>query len=284
MIYAIKQWSDTFENSETRKRQRLGWFLAPTGCDSKGYRQLTRKGTQGLIALGVFHSLCQLMGTLSKEVRAAGKFINTDGSGMEVADLQEMTRMPLADIQQGLADLQEVGWIITEGEPLTEAPAASVPPTCHPRATHVPPSSHQPPGFCKGEGEGKGQVEGEGQASCPPADGWEALWSAAPKKSRERSSKKQVKGEWLRLGATARPSTKEALDALEAWKVSEKWQEGYAEGLHLWIRHRKWEDLPESAQEPQPSAQDLAGGRKLKIKTVAAQSNRKEEQDDTLPI
>ena len=55
----IKDWSATYENSDTRKRQRLGWFLTPSGTDSKGYRMLMREGKNGLLALGVFSGLCQ---------------------------------------------------------------------------------------------------------------------------------------------------------------------------------------------------------------------------------
>lgn len=74
-----------------------------------------------------------------------------------------------------------------------------------------------------------------------------AIWNEAPKKSRERSSKRQVDTEWRRIPKKDRPTIEETVAALKAWKGSEKWSEGYAEGLHLWIRNRQWENIPEDS-------------------------------------
>ena len=158
----INKWSETFENADTRKRQRLGWFLCPSGTDSKGFRVLMRDKELGVQAFGVFIGLCQAMATFPKEVRARGEFVNSDGSGMELADLWEVTRMELAGNRQILELLEKAGWISL----INQQSATSVPPSCQSPATFMPKNS----GFVKGEGEGEGKGEGkvEGEESSPP--------------------------------------------------------------------------------------------------------------------
>jgi hypothetical protein len=36
-LYTINKWSEVFENADSRKRQRLGFYYMPSGCDSSGY-------------------------------------------------------------------------------------------------------------------------------------------------------------------------------------------------------------------------------------------------------
>lgn len=93
-------------------------------------------------------------------------------------------------------------------------------------------------------------IKKEAIASCPKSDEWESLWNLSPKESRERSSKRQVKTEWGKIKVSDRPEIKTALEALEAWKVSEKWKDGFSEGLHLWVKNRQWENIPTTTEEP----------------------------------
>ena len=105
----IINWSKTFENSDTRKRQALGWFLVPSGCDSRGYRQLMKKGGPGVTAFGVYQALCQLTAKWSAGNR--GEFKHSDEKQMDLEDLSDLTRMPAKVIDSALPLLCEVGWI-----------------------------------------------------------------------------------------------------------------------------------------------------------------------------
>jgi hypothetical protein len=240
----IQNWSSSFENSDTRKRQRLGWFLAPSGCDSKGYRLLMREGSVGVAALGVFQALCQIMATLPKETRESGKLTNSDGTGMEVADLWEMTRIQVADLEQGLELLEKVGWLAL----INQQSASDVPPPCHLPATSVPENS----GFVKGEGEGEG--EGEGVSDSPPPVASDetrefltTLWGLSPTISRPRTSKKDVSAEWKRIPAKDKPEKEAVIKAYRAWLKCEAWTKDGGQfvcGLHLWIKKRQWENVP----------------------------------------
>lgn len=178
----INNWSESFESADTRKRQRLGWFLAPTGCDSKGYRMLMREGQQGVISLGVFQALCQIMGTLSKDIRKSGILANSDGTGMEVADLWEITRIEVADLTRSIELLEKVKWITVENEDVKEGSAGDVPPICHPSAGSVPNNS----GFVKGEGEGEGEGEEQGQGQDPLSPKGDSVSEVPPKKKAKK--------------------------------------------------------------------------------------------------
>jgi len=161
----IHKWSETFENSDTRKRQRLGWFLAPSSNDSKGYRRLMKHGEEGVLALGVYQALCQL--TATNNAKNRGEFIHSDGTPMDLEDLADLLRMPEEVISKSLPLLGGVGWITEVGSRKNEENAPTgrnLPPT----AESLPPTA----GFVKGEGEGEGEGEGkgkgEGEESPPP--------------------------------------------------------------------------------------------------------------------
>lgn len=152
MIEIIK-WSDSFESADTRKRQRLGWFLSPSGCDSKGFRKLMRMGKDGLISLGFFQALCQSMATQSIDNRKRGVFLNSDKTLMDLADILELARldgMEPADYRQAIGRLVSVGWISLHNSLDSQQSAGSLPPICR-----------SSPSFVQGEGEGQGEEEGK---------------------------------------------------------------------------------------------------------------------------
>jgi hypothetical protein len=81
-----------------------------------------------------------------------------------------------------------------------------------------------------------------------PQTGLDLLWDAALPKSRERSTRQQCRVEWHRLTVGVRPKIEDAVAALKAWNKSEQWSKNggeFAPGLHIFIKNRKWEDLPQ---------------------------------------
>jgi hypothetical protein len=100
----------------------------------------------------------------------------------------------------------------------------------------------------KEEGKGReGNKEGKGKESCPQADVPEIafIWSNSPPAGKMRSSKKQLDAAWKKL--RVKPSIEELKAGLDAWNKSEKWRDGYAEGIHIWVTNEQWENLPEAA-------------------------------------
>lgn len=78
----------------------------------------------------------------------------------------------------------------------------------------------------------------------------EAIWKAAPKQSRERSSRTQVSDEVAKIKNP--PSESELVTAMEFWKACHNWTKEngqFIPGLHLWVKRRQWENLPESSSE-----------------------------------
>ena len=144
-MYEINKWDERFETAHTRKRQRLGWYMAPSGTDSKGYRKLMRNGKEGITALGVFSALCQYTATLPKELR--GRLANSDGSPMDIEDISEITRMEVADIRHASGMLVACGWLTLMDKGICQ---------------DLPPICHTPANFPQGEGEGQEEEQGEG--------------------------------------------------------------------------------------------------------------------------
>jgi hypothetical protein len=98
------------------------------------------------------------------------------------------------------------------------------------------------------EGKGReGKEKGIEEDIVGSEDPLELIWNNAPKKARERSSRKQLKTEWGKI--KDKPSSDRLQDALNSWNKSQKWVDGFAEGIHRWIKNEQWFDLPEPKQE-----------------------------------
>jgi hypothetical protein len=137
----ILKWFETFESADTRKRQRLGWFLTPSGSDSKGFRKLMRLGRDGVTALGFFNALCQAMATMPIANRKAGTFMNSDGTLMDFEDILEFSRlggMEAAEYRQITSTLAAHGWIALHKSLEDQGFAVNLPVTCHQSAALIP--------------------------------------------------------------------------------------------------------------------------------------------------
>lgn len=161
----IVRWNETFESADTRKRERLKFFHAPSGCESRGYLNLVSRFPQdrAMMAFGVFQSLCQLSATLGRSVR--GSFKNSDGTPMDLQQISCLLRLESCHVSAALEILTDsrVKW-------------------CHwePSADNLPVICHPSPGFVQGEGQGKGQVEGEGEVGRSHTPGKSASQTQEP--------------------------------------------------------------------------------------------------------
>ena len=135
-MLVIKKWTETFENSDSRKRQRLGWFLNPSGCESAGYIELMSHGARGVLAFGVFQAICQWSATNRQTVR--GKLARSDGSALNVRQVAAVVRIPEPIVSDAVELLcsKDVGWLVDLDNENTAS--ASV---CHQSATNLPASA-----------------------------------------------------------------------------------------------------------------------------------------------
>jgi hypothetical protein len=77
------------------------------------------------------------------------------------------------------------------------------------------------------------------------------LWSIFPAKSRDRSSKAKLAQEWRKL--KAKPDEQTVTDSLVKWASCHEWTKDggqFVPGAHLWLKDRKWESEPISANAP----------------------------------
>lgn len=262
-MIAIAKWNEKFENADTRKRERLGWYLAPSGNDSKGYRELMRKGAHGLLCLGVFSAMCQLMATLPKAHR--GRLMNSDGTPMELEDIMElcrMTGMEAADFRQITGTLLEVGWLVdfqpnppskkatAENDPKIPAEvfpnseinggsASDLPPACQSPATNIldllKEKEKEKEKFKKETASPKSSAQ-----SAEPASEFDRFWSAYPKKT----GKQAARNAW-KSSAKRRPAFAAIMAKLEAFKQSDQWtrEDGrFIPNPATWINQGRWDD------------------------------------------
>jgi len=161
VVWKIKNWNETFENADTRKRVRLGWFLCPTGVDSSGYIELMSHGPKGVQAFGVFIAICQWSATCLPVVR--GSCARSDGRAMTIRQMASILRISETVLDESLLLLSspDVGWMMNENAGETEQKAES--------ASAVP-GACQVPAIClpQGEGEGEGEGKGKGEAQGTP--------------------------------------------------------------------------------------------------------------------
>jgi len=262
-LYKIHKWSEVFENADSRKRVRLGYYYMPSGCDSSGYLGLMSEfePAEAWQAYGIFVALCQHAATMDKEVR--GSFLNSDGTPMSVRRLALIIRADVSILERSLEILmhQSVKWVSAEDMPVT----------CQSSADPVLENS----GFVQGQGQGQGQdilsddapsskdgVDLFDEADTPPAPDPEPeitpdeeflaqLWKLSPALARSRSSRPQVKTAWKKIAKKDRPAYDVVLESYQGWMRCYEWTRdgGKAvQGLHIWINLHRWEDTPEPAQ------------------------------------
>jgi hypothetical protein len=82
-----------------------------------------------------------------------------------------------------------------------------------------------------------------------------SIWNQTPPMGRQRSSKKQLENEWMKIPAAKRPTKEIVIHALNAWCASDAWRKDggqWVGGIHLWIENRQWENIPSNqATSPQ---------------------------------
>jgi hypothetical protein len=175
-LYTINKWSEVFENADSRKRQRLGFYYMPSGCDSSGYLGLMSEfePAEAWQAYGIFVALCQHTATMTKDLR--GTFQNTDGTPMTTRRLALIVRADLSILERSLEILmdQRVAWMS----------ATDVPSICQQSASDVPQNS----GFVQGQGQGQGQ----GQVNTTASDDAERVYQAYPRKVAKQPALKAI--------------------------------------------------------------------------------------------
>lgn len=88
------------------------------------------------------------------------------------------------------------------------------------------------------------------------------IWSGHPQPARGRSSQRQLQAAWRKIPAKERPDHDAVLDSLALWRASAEWRKEdgqFAQGVHLWVKHRKWEVVPTPSAQPKPAGEDPLG-------------------------
>lgn len=108
-ILAVRDWSELYENCETRRRKQLGWVLTPNRHDSLAYCRLMAKGEEGCMIFGVWNVLLQLASRGTEEIR--GYFVDDSGKPYSNVDISIKTRVPESALETAIPVLLEIGWL-----------------------------------------------------------------------------------------------------------------------------------------------------------------------------
>ena len=157
----IKNWNDTFENAQSRKRDSNPWMMLPIDLSTHGYVMLMSMGERGIQAYGVFLAICQWSASRKKNLR--GKLCRNDGSEITENQLASYLRMDVCHLSASLKTLKsaDIAWIIDDNTESTK-------PICHSDANHLPPPSQNLPPEEEREGEREEEREREGDVGGPP--------------------------------------------------------------------------------------------------------------------
>lgn len=176
-LLRINKWNETFENADSRKRQRLGYFLCPSGVDSAGYIELMTHGADGITAYAVMLSICQWSATCVPLVR--GTCARSNGRPLTVTQLAMHLRMPAEIVSAAveLLTLPEIGWMewvevdVSDGTDAgsvnsRKPPAEDVPTACQSSASHLPPACHKEKSKSKEKSKEKEREKEIAPAAC----------------------------------------------------------------------------------------------------------------------
>jgi hypothetical protein len=98
------------------------------------------------------------------------------------------------------------------------------------------------------EGKGKEMERNGMDLSCRIlSDDREVLdlfWEMTPSKGKTRTSKLKIEKAWAKIKKPDRPTIDDLKNCLAAWNQTQKWKDGFCEGMHIWINDRKWTYTP----------------------------------------
>jgi hypothetical protein len=212
----IVRWAEIFENADTRKRERLKSFHAPSGLESRGYLALVSRFPQdrAMMAFGVFQALCQLSATLGRSVR--GSFKNSDGTPMDLQQLSVLLRIEICHLSAALEILsdQRVRWVSWGSS-----------------ADNLPTICRSSPSFVQGEGEG----EGEGKQAMRVREESDPLPESPPEKAKPRPAEIPTLAEVLKYARSAPvPISVECATAFHDTQEADGWINRYGHSIADW--------------------------------------------------
>lgn len=106
-VYAIKRWSQVYENAQTRRLKTMVYSILPRQLDSLEYRMLLQR-SDGFAILTVWQAILQVAITCPQR-----GLLVTGGGPLGARQLAAMTHIPEPVIDSSLAALEspDIGWL-----------------------------------------------------------------------------------------------------------------------------------------------------------------------------
>ena len=242
-MYRIKNWNKIFENADSRKRQRLGYFCCPSGNDSQGYIELMSLGERGMMAYAVFMGICQWSATCVPQVR--GTCARSDGRALTSRQIATTIRMPIETVDAALELLSspDVGWIEVEKTEENQQSADHVPTNCRSSATNLPGACHKEKDKEKDKEKekekekcGQRQAAGRHKRKNEYPDDFEEFWKVYPKKADKAKALKA----WEKAKKIEDPEL--IIARAVVYSESQIVANGYAKNASGWLNDKRWQD------------------------------------------
>lgn len=159
ILYRIANWSENFENGETRKLKTMKWIPLPTKQDGDGYTELMDH-RNGAAHFGVWTALLQL----ASKCIERGLLMRGTGMPHTVESIARIIRVREAVITEAIERFIKIGWL----EVLQEAPGKTgSPPDASGDGPRNPPLEERRGQDSTGE-ERRGERRGPAAPATPP--------------------------------------------------------------------------------------------------------------------
>ena len=269
MTYYIRNWSQLFEVSQSRRVQDgrpLSWVAMPTDQSGKGYRRLLRS-EHGPSMFGAWCAIVQLSAKMPKR----GTFADQDGA-LDAADIADSIGFPV-DVVSRMLDAcmsPKINWLgcqLQDGEslPLREhsedAPSTvdDLDPTVQDITGQDITEQEEP--LCD-----KSHVTPVLKSARPYTEAFERFWKVWP----NTTNKGKAFDSWR--AKKCDPHVDTLIEHVERHKRdSQNWMDGYIPHASTWINGGRWEDLFDGGK-PSRTAEQTAAEKARYDEAIAAES------------
>ncbi len=255
ICYSIKNWSSTFEKSDSRKAKSLTWVSIPTDlAASSGYQELI--ASHATDAAEVYGAWIAVV-VIASQCRERGVLKAGNGKPYTVERLAQMTFLPVESIKKMLdfTTRDDVGWMLREIIPTASGQHPDGIPTTpgdHPDGVPTASRLQDRTRQDRTEQDKTEQSCGEVSPRSSYPNDFEAFWSEYPKNASGRKvGKKTTFAHWKRIHA----SDRELL--LQATRNYAAEQKEFIRDPERFLKADWWRDWIESADRSKSALDEI---------------------------
>lgn len=241
LVYSIKDWAETFENSKSRTYKTLTWVALPSNFNSNGYqRLLDHFGDDASRIYGVWCALS----AFAAQCPVRGKLADSKKRPILLSHISRTTGLPIQDFEDLIAwaTRPEVGWLIVENNKQTKSEKCQETSKAGPRPQHGPDPALQDQ--IKAPARSLNRIELNGTSNSVISDEndtdclFEEFWKNYPKP--RKRDKAKAKRAWSK--AILRKPPDQIIKAVIEYSQSDLGSGDYSKLPVTWLNGECWDD------------------------------------------